>query len=82
MATPAGLPVVGHPVGVVRHTIRVEDHLDQTCLEIRLRQAPRANQVIAEVFGRKSKPHGLDYLLRHLRTRLLVRWLPKELVQV
>ena len=67
---------VGRPQpGRLRHTIRIENHLDGTGFEIRLLQGERLNQVVAETFGRQSKPHGLDFLLRKLRARLIVRWL-------
>lgn len=62
-------------IGLLRHTVRVENHLDGTGFEIRLLQGERLNQVVAETFGRRSKPHGLDFLLRKLRRRLLVNWL-------
>lgn len=61
--------------GLLRHTVRVENHMDGTGFEIRLLQGERLNQVVAETFGRRSKPHGLDFLLRKLRRRLLVNWL-------
>lgn len=74
-AQPAPEPLGRPRPGQLRHTIRIENHLDGTAFEIRLRQGERLNQVVAETFGRQSKPHGLDFLLRKLRTRLLVRWL-------
>jgi hypothetical protein len=42
--------------------------------EVKILQGRRLNQVIAETFGRKSLPHGMDFLLAHLRKRLVVRW--------
>lgn len=60
--------------GLLLHTIRVESHVAGLGFEIKLRQGNRLNQVVAETFGRQSKPHGLDYLLAHLRRRLVYRW--------
>ena len=57
--------------GTVRHTIRVTDHRQGQSFEIKLKQAPRINQVVVETFGSESKPHGIDWLVRHLRRRLL-----------
>ena len=74
-AQPAPEPIRRPQPGHLRHTLRIENHLDGTAFEIRLLQGARLNQVVAETFGRQSKPHGLDFLLRKLRSRLLVRWL-------
>lgn len=61
--------------GLLLHTIRVESHVAGFGFEIKIIQAERLNQVIAETFGRQSKPHGLDFILSQLRSKLIVRWL-------
>lgn len=61
--------------GLLLHTIRVESHLGGLGFEIKVRQGDRLNQIIAETFGRKSKPHGLDWLAKSLRKKLVTRWL-------
>ena len=63
------------PVGQLLHTIRVESELDASGFEIRVFQAPRRNQIVAETFGRRSQPHGTDWLCRHLRENLVTHWL-------
>jgi hypothetical protein len=60
--------------GMLLHTIRVESHVNGLGFEVKILQGRRLNQVIAETFGRKSLPHGMDFLLAHLRKRLVVRW--------
>lgn len=62
-------------VGLLLKTIRVTDELGGASFEIKLRQAERLNQVTVETFGRVSKPRGIDWLVRHLRQRLVTRWL-------
>ena len=42
--------------------------------EIKVHQGKRLNQIVAETFGAFSKPHGTDWLMRHLRKKLVVRW--------
>jgi len=61
-------------VGLLLHTIRVESHVAGLGFEIKLRQSGRINQVVAETFGRQSRPHGLDFILAKLRQKLVVRW--------
>ena len=61
--------------GVLLHTIRVESHVAGVGFEIKLRQGKRLNQVVAETFGRQSKPIGIDLVTRRLRERLVTRWL-------
>jgi len=60
--------------GLLLKTIRITDELAGSSFEIKLRQGKRLNQVIAETFGRCSKPHGMDFLTRFLRKRLVTRW--------
>jgi hypothetical protein len=60
--------------GLLLKTIRITDELAGSSFEIKLRQGKRLNQVIAETFGRFSKPHGTDFLTRFLRKRLVTRW--------
>jgi hypothetical protein len=64
--------------GLLLYTIRIESHLSKTGFEIKLFQGERLNQIIAETFGRKSHPHGLDWLMRKLRKKLIVRWLHND----
>ena len=61
--------------GMLLHTIRVESHVNGLGFEIKVRQGKRLNQIVAETFGRASKPHGCDWLAKHLRERLVTRWL-------
>lgn len=62
--------------GRLLKTIRITDEVAGKSVEIRLLQGERLNQVVAETFGRRSEPHGTDWLVRHLRKKLLVtRWL-------
>ncbi len=63
-------------LGTILHRIQVESPVFGTGFEVIVKQGPRANQIVAETFGRESKPHGMDWLCRHLRPRLKVRWLP------
>jgi hypothetical protein len=58
-------------VGRLLHTIRVESHVAGVGFEVVVRKARRRNQITAETFGRRSRPHGLDWLARHLRRKLL-----------
>jgi hypothetical protein len=60
--------------GLLLHTIRVVSHVAGMGFEIKLRQGKRLNQVLVETFGRCSKPHGMDWLVRNLRKRLVIRW--------
>jgi hypothetical protein len=60
--------------GMLLHTIRIENHIEGFGFEVKLRQSKRLNQVIAETFGRCSKPHGVDLICRILRKRLVTRW--------
>lgn len=62
-------------VGLLLHTIRVESHVAGIGFEIKIRQAKRLNQVVAETFGRQSKPHGMDFFLAKLRSKLVTRWI-------
>ena len=62
-------------VGLLLKTIRVTDEIEGRSFEIKIRQAQRLNQVIAETFGRTSKPIGMDLIMRRLRERCVVRWL-------
>ena len=61
--------------GRLLHTIRVESHVAGIGFELVVRQARRLNQVTVHCFGRASRPHGVDWLVRHLRARLVTRWL-------
>lgn len=62
--------------GRLLKTIRVTDEVAGRSVEIKLRQGRRLNQVVAETFGRASKPMGTDRLMRELRKRwLVIRWL-------
>lgn len=61
--------------GRLLHTILIESHGSPQLTEIRVRQARRLNQVIVEANGKTSKPHGIDWLARNLRKRLVTRWL-------
>ena len=60
--------------GLLLKTIHVTDHVSGCGFEIKLRQGRRLNQIIAETFGRVSQEHGLDWLTRNLRKRLVTRW--------
>jgi len=60
--------------GMLLHTIRIENHVSGLGFEVKLFQGHRLNQVVAETFGRRSSPHGIDWLTRHLRQRLVTRW--------
>jgi hypothetical protein len=62
-------------VGLLLKTIRVTDEIAGASIEIKVRQAQRLNQVVAECFGRASKPIGWDKIIRRLRQRCVVRWL-------
>ena len=67
---------IGRPqIGFLLHTIRVESHLSGIGFEIKVKQAKRLNQVILETFGRCSKPVGIDKFVRHLRQKLVTRWI-------
>jgi hypothetical protein len=57
------------------HTIRVTNHVEGFGFEVKIRQAERLNQVVAETFGRRSKPMGVDHIAATLRKRLVVRWM-------
>src|ERR1017187_231573 len=61
--------------GMLLHTIRVESHLMGVGFEIKVRQGNRLNQIVVETFGRLSNPHGCDWLAKHLRERLVTRWM-------
>jgi len=61
--------------GLLLKTIRVTDELTHESFEIRVTQANRLNQIIATTFGRSSHEHGWDWLTRHLREKLVTRWL-------
>lgn len=61
-------------VGLLLKTIRVTDEIEGRSFEIKIRQATRLNQVVAETFGRTSKPIGMDLIMRRLRERCVVRW--------
>ena len=61
--------------GLLLKTIHVTDELEGSSFEIKIRQAQRLNQVVAETFGRVSKPIGMDLIMRRLRQRCVVRWL-------
>ena len=61
--------------GLLLHTIRVESHIASLGFEIKVRQGARLNQIVVETFGRMSQPHGVDWLTRHLRERLVTRWI-------
>jgi hypothetical protein len=60
--------------GLLLKTIRITDELAGSSFEIKLKQGKRLNQIIAETFGRCSKPHGVDLICRILRKRLVTRW--------
>ena len=61
--------------GMLLHTIRVESHVAGVGFEIKVRQGVRLNQITAETFGRTSGAHGCDWLAKHLREKLVMRWL-------
>lgn len=61
--------------GLLLHTIHVVSHVDGVGFEIKIMQARRLNQVVVETFGRRSKPIGVDCMMRHLRAKLVTRWL-------
>jgi len=61
--------------GLLLHTIRVESHVAGLGFEIKVMQAQRLNQVVIETFGRKSKPIGVDCMIRNLRKKLVTRWI-------
>jgi len=61
--------------GLLLHTIRITNHVAGHSFEINVRQADRLNQITAETFGKTSQPHGMDWLSRNLRKRIVVRWL-------
>jgi len=63
------------PVGLLLHTIRVTSHVHGHSFEIKVRQGRRLNQITVETFGRASHPHGVDWMMRHLRKRLVTRWI-------
>lgn len=63
------------PAGLLLKTIRVTDEIEGKSFEIKIRQAPRLNQVVAETFWRQSKPIGIDLIMRRLRERCVTRWL-------
>ncbi len=65
-------------VGMLLHTIRIESHVAGIGFEIKIKQAGRLNQIVAETFGRSSKPHGMDWLMAHLRKNLVIRWMPQH----
>jgi hypothetical protein len=60
--------------GMLLHTIRIESHVNGLGFEIKVRQGERLNQIVAETFGRKSNPHGCDWLAKHIRQKLVTRW--------
>lgn len=61
--------------GLLLKVIRVTDQLSASSFEIKLRQAKRLNQITVETFGTTaSKPHGTDWLMKHLRKKLVTRW--------
>lgn len=70
---------VGRPEpGLMLYRIRVDSLVGHAYgFEIVVRQATRLNQVTVEVFGQRSKPHGMDWLMRQLRKKLVTRWLPQ-----
>lgn len=63
-------------VGLLLKTIRVTDEVEGKSFEIKIHQAERLNQVTAETFGRVSRPMGMDFIMRRLRERCVVRWMP------
>lgn len=67
--------------GKILYTIKIENHLGNFSYEIKIRQAKRKNQVIIETFGRKSQPHGIDWLVKKLSKKLVTRWSPDTIVE-
>jgi hypothetical protein len=61
--------------GLLLHTIRVTNELEGHSFEIKVRQGKRLNGIQAETFGRSSNEHGNDWLCRHLRKKLVMRWM-------
>lgn len=61
--------------GLILHTIRVTNELAGVSFEIKLRQGRRLNSVVAETFGRCSGEHGTDWLTKHLRKKLVTKWM-------
>lgn len=60
--------------GMLLHTILIESFGNAALTEIRVRQAKRLNQVVVEANGKASRPHGIDWLAKNLRKRLVLRW--------
>jgi hypothetical protein len=68
--------IIDRPVsGMLLKTIRVTDEICGKSFEIKIHQSDRLNQVTAETFGRRSRPMGVDLIMRRLRERCVVRWL-------
>ena len=61
--------------GILLHTIQVTNHVSGLGFEVKVKQAKRLNQITVEAFGKESMPHGVDWLAKHLRKRLVTRWL-------
>ena len=61
--------------GTLLHTIRVQSHVNGLGFEVKVKQARRLNQITVETFGKESRPHGCDWIAKHLRERLVTRWL-------
>ena len=61
--------------GLLLHTIRVTNELAGMSFEIKVKQGARLNSIRAETFGRSSRDHGTDWLTRHLRKKLVTKWL-------
>lgn len=70
-------PLIERPrPGLLLHTIRITNEIAGVGFEIKVRQGRRLNGIVAETFGRSSREHGLDWLCRNLRKKLVIRWLP------
>ena len=61
--------------GTLLRTIRVTDEVAGWSMAIRVYQADRKNQVVAEVFGRRGRPTGWDRIVRRLRSLCVCRWI-------
>lgn len=61
--------------GRLLDTFRITDHVAGRSVEIKVFQAERKNQIVVRCFGRRSLPHGWDWLFRKLRERKVRHWL-------
>ena len=64
--------------GTLLRTIRVTDDIAGRSVEVKVYQAARKNQVVAECFGRRGRPCGWDRIVRRLRALWVCRWIEGE----